>query len=140
MDKDTRWIQRLNNYKKAFSQLEKGVELSKTNSLSDLEKEGVIQRFEYTQELAWKTIKDFYEYVGEQNIQGSADAFRMAYQKGLITKGEVFMKTIQSRNSTVHTYDEDTVSEIFEDIVDLYYDAFKDLLTSLVNQKEIRNL
>ena len=59
-NKDIRWIQRLNNYEKAFKQLESGVELATDKNFNDLEKEGLIQRFEYTQELAWKVIKDFY--------------------------------------------------------------------------------
>ncbi len=135
MNKDIRWIQRFENYKKAFRQLEIGVNFAKKNELSNLEKEGLIQRFEYTQELAWKTIKNFYEYIGETGIQGSRDAFRLAFNRGLIFDGKVFMNSIKSRNKTVHTYNEETADEIFHEIIYNYYIAFLELKKSF--EKEI---
>ena len=141
MNEDIRWIQRFGNYKKAFNQLKKGVEKALDSGLSDLEKEGVIQRFEYTQELAWKTIKDFYLDAGEINIQGSVDAFRLAFKGGLVGDyGQALMKSIKSRNKTVHTYNEETAAEIFHEIMEEYYPAFKALLESLEEQKQLRGL
>ena len=61
MSQDIRWIQRFSNLKKAFAQLKDAVELSKARELSNLEKQGLIQAFEYTHELGWKTLKDFLE-------------------------------------------------------------------------------
>jgi len=58
MDQDTRWRQRSNNFVKAFEGLNEAVELSMTRPLSKLEKQGLIQAFEYTHELAWNTLKD----------------------------------------------------------------------------------
>ncbi|OIR25292.1 HI0074 family nucleotidyltransferase substrate-binding subunit [Bathymodiolus thermophilus thioautotrophic gill symbiont] len=143
-NKDIRWIQRLNNFKKAFEQLELGVEhVTESNvSLSDLEKEGLIQRFEYTQELAWLSIKDFYEYVGKTDIQGSKDAFQLAIKRGLIdvNHGGALMKSIQSRNKTVHTYNEETANEIFYEIIEEYYDAFLSLKNALEQQQKQRKL
>lgn len=141
MNEDIRWIQRLKNFKKAFYLLEQGVELAAGSELSDLEKEGVIQRFEYTQELAWKTIKDFYLDAGETNIHGSSDAFKLAFKEGLIVDGgQALMKSIKSRNKTVHTYNEKTAAEIFHEITDEYYAAFKELLESFESQKQLRGL
>ncbi|MDM8566091.1 HI0074 family nucleotidyltransferase substrate-binding subunit [Candidatus Halobeggiatoa sp. HSG11] len=119
-----RWIQRLNNFKKAFKQLELGVEQATVRDLSDLEKEGLIQRFEYNQELSWQAIKDFYECIGETGIQGSRDAFQLAVNRGLIDVncGKVLMESIKSRN--VHTYNQETADEIFHDILNKYYQAF----------------
>lgn len=56
---DMRWMQRLANYRKALTQLENAVTLANTRPLSNLEKQGLVQAFEYTYELAWNTIKDF---------------------------------------------------------------------------------
>ncbi len=140
MNKDIRWIQRFENYKKAFQQLENGVNYAKKKTLSDLEKEGLIQRFEYTQELAWQTIKNFYEYIGETDIQGSRDAFRIAFNRGLISDGKIFMQTIKSRNKTVHTYNEETVNEIFHEIINNYYDAFLELKKTMENERIKRKL
>ena len=138
---DIRWVQRFQNFEKAFKRLEEGVELATERELRDIEKEGVIQRFEYTQELAWKTIKDFYEFLGETGIQGSRDAFKLAFERGLIiNSGQILMDTIKSRNDVVHGYDEDTANKIFYDIKEKYYDAFKELLESLRKQKQTRKL
>jgi nucleotidyltransferase substrate binding protein (TIGR01987 family) len=81
---DIRWIQRFNHFKKAFSQLKEAVELSEQRPLSKLEQQGLIQAFEYTHELAWKTLKDFLEERGVQNLYGSKDATRAAFKCGLI--------------------------------------------------------
>jgi len=133
-----RWVRRFDNYTRAFIQLEKGVKLAEERELSDIEKEGVIQRFEYTQELAWNVIRDFYKEQGETGIQGSRDAFRMAFERGLVTQGSALMKTIKSRNATSHTYDENTADEIFTDIVDLYYSAFLELKQVFEQQIQLR--
>ena len=135
-----RWVQRLNNLQKAFHQLEKGVELATERELSDLEREGIIQRFEYTQELAWKTIKDFYEYIGETNIQGSRDAFQMAVQRGLINDGTALMESIKSRNDTVHSYNEEVAAEIFHTIINEYYSSFLSLKDALEKEQQKRGL
>lgn len=83
-NKNPRWVQRFENYKKAFARLEDLVLLSNEKKLTEIEEEALIQLFEYTQELSWKVIKDFYESLGEINIQGSRDAFELAFQRGLI--------------------------------------------------------
>jgi nucleotidyltransferase substrate binding protein (TIGR01987 family) len=138
--KDIRWVQRLHNYKKALHQLGQGVDLSSERDLSDLEKEGVIQRFEYTQELAWKVIKDFYNYLGEGSIQGSRDAFQMAFQRGLIKNGVALMNSSKSRNQTVHTYNQETANEIFQGIINSYYGAFREIEEALEEEKKTRKL
>ncbi|SNS43289.1 nucleotidyltransferase substrate binding protein, HI0074 family [Anaerovirgula multivorans] len=123
---DTRWIQRFNNYKKALKQLEEAVELMGKRELTNLEKQGVIQAFEYTHELAWKTLKDFLENRGNTNIYGSRDATKEAFTLGLIENGEVWMQMIKSRNITSHTYDEGTADEIIGLIKDSYFEVFEE--------------
>jgi len=80
---DIRWIQRFSNFKKALQKLQEAVEEYRNEGMNEIEKEGLIQRFEYTYELAWNTIKDFYEEQGEISIQGSKDAFRTAFSRVL---------------------------------------------------------
>ena len=67
---DIRWIQRLSNYAKALKRLKDAVELEKERPLSNLEKQGLIQAFEFTHELAWKTLKDLLEHRGNSEIYG----------------------------------------------------------------------
>ena len=125
MEKDIRWQQRLSNYNKALAQLEEAVKLSKERKLSDLEQQGIIQAFEYTHELAWNTMKDYFEYQGDSSIKGFRDATRAAFKAKIITNGEEWMDMIRSRNKTSHTYNQETADEIFNAIVDYYYRAFK---------------
>ncbi len=137
-NKDIRWIQRLNSYSKALEGLSGAIDLSSKRNLSNLEEQGLIKSFELAYELAWLTIKDFYEYVGVTNIQGSRDAFRLAFKEGIIEKGDVFMQSIESRRLSVHTYNENTVKKIHADIVDKYYQAFVELKHTLEKEQRQR--
>ena len=125
---DIHWRQRFSNYQKALSQLTKFIEKGKLN---EFEQQGLIQAFEYTYELAWNTIKDFYENQGETNIQGSRDAFRLAFQRGLIQDGEVWLDMVKNRAKTSHTYNEEIANEIGEVIVNQYFDLFVSLKDTL---------
>jgi nucleotidyltransferase substrate binding protein (TIGR01987 family) len=135
MEKDIRWLQRFSNLKKAYKNLESA---AKVGSLSELEQEGLIHRFEYTYELSWNTIKDLLEYQGFSGITGSRDAFRLAFERGLIKNGEVWMKMIGSRQKTSHMYDQEEANEIAEIIVESYIPKFKDLIKQL--EKEAKKL
>lgn len=127
-NKDIRWIQRFNNYKKALAQLQKFID---KGELNELEEQGLIKAFEYTYELAWNTIKDYYEYQGATAIQGSRDAFRMAVNRGLVKQIESWMKMVDSRIQTVHTYDEEIADKIATEIIALYHPLFVQLETRL---------
>jgi nucleotidyltransferase substrate binding protein (TIGR01987 family) len=125
---DIRWIQRFNNFSKALSQLTKFIE---KGELNELERQGLIQSFEYNYELAWNTLKDYFESQGETNIFGSRDAFRLAFKRGLIENGEAWMQMISSRILTSHTYNEDTAEKIAKDTETIYYAEFVKLHAKL---------
>lgn len=136
MEQDVRWKQRFQNYCKAFAVFESAVETAKSRALSELEKQGLIQSFEFTQELSWKTLKDFLEYKGaDSEIVGSKDAVRKAFAAGIIENGDVWMDMIASRNVSSHTYNNETADEILKKCLDVYYDAFKLLKNRL--EKEL---
>jgi nucleotidyltransferase substrate binding protein (TIGR01987 family) len=100
-------------------------EVEKLAVLDEMVKEGLIQRFEYTHELAWKVMKDFAEYQGTTNISGSRDAIREALQMNLIHSGEVWMDMMLSRNKSSHTYNEATANEIYSKILSEYFPELK---------------
>lgn len=125
-DKDIRWQQRFSNFKKALGQLSRAVDLSKERELSELEQQGLIQAFEFTHELAWNVMKDYFQYQGNTTLMGSRDASREAFNKGLIINGEDWMEMISSRNMSAHTYNEETASEIVKKICRDYIQLFKD--------------
>jgi len=124
---DIRWKQRLKSFEQALSQLESAILLSRSRVFSDLEKLGLIQTFEFTHELAWNVLKDYFEYQGNTQITGSRDATREAFSKGLVSDGNAWMEMIQSRNKTSHTYNKAVATEITDKIVQSYFQTFTDL-------------
>jgi nucleotidyltransferase substrate binding protein (TIGR01987 family) len=141
MTEDIRWIQRFDNFKRSLKQLEMAFDLMEQRELNDLEKQGFIQAFEYNFELAWNVVKDFYEYQGVTNIQGSRDAFRLAFQRGLIgggdqKVGDIWMDMIKKRQLTVHTYNEDVANKILNAIIDDYAYQFFELRKTLTKLEE----
>lgn len=132
---DIRWQQRLANYGKALEQLGNAVAITQQRPLSDLEKQGLIQAFEFTHELAWNVMKDYFTYQGNVGITGSRDAAREAFQKGLIEDGESWMEMIKSRNQTSHTYQQKIADEIAGYIVERYYPQFQQFLQKMNSLK-----
>jgi nucleotidyltransferase substrate binding protein (TIGR01987 family) len=125
---DVRWVQRLENFTKAVKQLTKFIE---KGDLNELEEQGLIQSFEYTYELAWNTLKDFFELQGESDIMGSRDAFRLAFKRGLIEKGDIWMEMIKNRSLTSHTYNEKVANAIATSIRAAYFGEFVQLQARL---------
>lgn len=122
--KDIRWVQRFRNFNKAFSQLKKFID---KKNLNELEEQGLIKSFEYTYELGWNTLKDYFEYQGNTNINGSRDAINEAFSRGLIKDGEGWMDMFKDRNRTSHTYNEATAKEIVYKIFNNYFKLFASL-------------
>lgn len=122
---DLRWQQRLANYAKALEQLGGAVSTSQQRPLSELEKQGLIQAFEFTHDLAWNVMKDYFSYQGTPDITGSRDAVREAFQKGLVEDGDGWMEMIKSRNQTSHTYQQKIADEIAGNIIERYYPLFQ---------------
>lgn len=111
---DVRWIQRYQNFEKAYSLLADALKRG-ASALSLLEKEGVIQRFEYSLELAWKTMKDFLEQGGLVITPVTPrQVIKEAFAAKLIDDGQVWIDMLDHRNLLSHTYD----SSVFEEAVD----------------------
>ena len=123
-DHEARWKQRFDNFQSAFTSLKAAVDLAQQRPLSDLEKQGLIQSFEFTHELAWNVLKDFLTVQGAGPLFGSKDTTREAFQKGLIADGDAWMDMIQSRSKTSHTYNKRTSEEIVVKIREKHFSAF----------------
>ncbi len=122
-NQDVRWKQRFQNYEKALKQLSKFID---KGILNELEEQGLIQCFEYTYELAWNVMKDFFEYQAETGINGSRDAIKLAFKRDLIQDGDQWMDMIKSRIKSSHTYNEETADEVVNKILNSYYTLFVD--------------
>ena len=102
--KETRWRQRFSNLRRAFALYDEG---ARATALNRLESDGLIQRFEYTFELSWKTLKDFLEANGVSAAY-PRDTIKEAFAHGLLEDGEIWMAMLERRNLLSHTYDEKT--------------------------------
>jgi nucleotidyltransferase substrate binding protein (TIGR01987 family) len=132
MSTDTRWKQRYANFQKALLQLDKAVDLE---DYSDLERQGLIQSFEYTIELAWKTLQDLLEAKGYED-KGPKPVVRQAFQIGLIPDGNAWIEMLDSRNETTHTYDEVIALKVSENIKNKYHPLLDELDKQLAKEKE----
>ncbi len=123
-NKDIRWEQRFSNFNKAFVQFERFLQKEKLN---EMENQGLIKAFEYTFELAWKTLQDLLKERGYKNIHGPKPVIQQSFQDGYIADGKGWMKMLEGRNLTSHTYDEDSANKIIDEIRDAYYKLLRDL-------------
>lgn len=141
---DIRWIQRFNNYRKALKRLREAIEQSEEEELSDLEQQGLIKAFEFTFDLAWKTLQDYLREHKRPNDNGGPNVIiAQALADGII-KGEDDWKSMKkSRDLTSHTYEEETADDIAESIVGVYFDLFVQLETRLqlekINEQKLGN-
>lgn len=124
MADDTRWLQRLDSFKRARQQLQSAVDLNQIRPLSELEKQGLIQAFEFTHELAWNVMKDYLRSLGSDALIASRDSTRAAFKAALIEDGESWMDMIVSRNLSFHTYNRDTANALVQKIAYGYASLF----------------
>ncbi len=137
-NQDIRWIQRFNNFSRAFALLREAME-NDLKQLSQLEKEGIIQRFEYTFELAWKVLKDKMEYDGLILDKISPKmVIKEAFRSKYIHQPEVWLKMMGDRNLMSHTYDflkfEAVIASIAESYLPMLDDWYFDLLEEISEQ------
>ncbi|AYD46317.1 nucleotidyltransferase substrate binding protein [Arachidicoccus soli] len=118
-EKDIRWKQRFQNFETAIFNLQEAVHKS---NLSDLEKAGVIQFYEFTFELAWKTLKDYLEEKDVQ-VQFPRDTIKESFLYQIITEGDIWMDMLQKRNLMSHTYNKENAEIAYRLIVGEYFDA-----------------
>ena len=124
---DIRWKQRCDNFKKAIEQLKEFIEKS---DLNKFERQGMVQCFEYTFELAWKTAKDYLENEG-YSVKTPRETIQIAYQIGLIKDGHAWIDALEKRNLISHTYNEDSADEAEKLIRTKYYGILLNLFQQL---------
>lgn len=127
----SRFEERKKDYQSALRKLEEAL-IENINELPENTKQiiidGVLHRFEFTFELAWKTIKDYLEYMGITDRTGSPrENIQQAFKQGIIEDGEIWIKIMLSRNEISHLYDEKASRRIYQEIKENYLVEFKKL-------------
>ncbi|HEY5234402.1 MAG TPA: nucleotidyltransferase substrate binding protein [Verrucomicrobiae bacterium] len=124
---DIRWRQRFQNYDRAFIMLREALERG-TEVLSLLEKQGVIQRFELSFELAWKTLKDYLEEGGLViSPLTPRQVIKDAFAAKVVSDGQVWINMLDNRNLLSHTYDNSVFEQAVEAIARHYLPAMEEL-------------
>lgn len=131
MNQDIRWKQRFQNFEKAFLFLKRAKELP---SLDELQSAGLIQSFEFTFELAWKTVKDYLENMGLP-LKYPREVLKQAFQSELIKEGALWLEMLEKQNELTHTYDEAQTKRAVRLICDNYFPAIQQLYEALKHAK-----
>ena len=126
---EIRWRQRLDNFQQAMEQLN---EACAKKDYTKLERAGLIQTFEFTFELAWKTLKDLLFYQGF-NVKSPRETIRQAFEAGLLSENdaETLLDALNKRNLLTHTYQERVADEAEHLIKEHYWPALKHLADHL---------
>lgn len=127
-----RWQERLNDYEEAVKRLQESLN---KNDFTELEKDGVIQRFEFTFEQAWKTLKDYLEDQGFSDVVSPKKAIKQAFENNLLTQGDVWIDMLEDRNRLFHLYDQKISGSIFDNIKSKYSQELADLLQTLKKEE-----
>lgn len=125
---DIRWQQRFQNFDRAFVLLRTALQDRPLDEYTALEQEGIIQRFEYAYELAWKTMKDYLEANGIMISPVTArEVIKQAYTAKLIADGQVWIDMMLHRNQLSHTYDFSKFRQVLEAVQMRYFPAMENL-------------
>ncbi len=136
MAQELRWQYRFRNYSRAFSLLREAFS-REIDQLNDLEKEGVIQRFEYTFELSWNTLKDRLEHDGViMDSVTPRNVIRTAASTGLVTDGQTWIDMLEDRRKTSHRYETELLMEVLGNIRDNYLPVLETLHERLTAEME----
>lgn len=119
-----RFEERRREFSNAVQRLKEALEEKETDIVID----GVLHRFEFTFELAWKTMKDYLEYVGVIEKTGSPrEIIKSAFEYGMIEDGEFWINMMLARNSLSHLYDEEKSREVYKNIKNIYFELLNKL-------------
>lgn len=123
---DIRWKQRFQNFEKAYKRLSHAIRIVEGEPDNEVLTAGLIQTYEFTFELAWKTLKDYLEMEGF-DVPSPRATLRQAFQSGYIQQAEVWMQALNDRNLTTHTYDELIAAKVVGDINEKYVFVLEEL-------------
>lgn len=123
-----RFIERKQDLTNATKRLKEALEQEETDIVID----GVLHRYEFTFELAWKTLKDYLEYLGiPMNTGSPREVIKESFAHNLISDGETWIKMMLARNSLSHLYDEETSRQIYVAIKNEYIHELEKLVESI---------
>ena len=125
-----RYHTKFENFTNAVERLREGVQAYQENPAKII-RDGVIQRFEFTCELAWKTTREFLLDQGFTELNSPKATMRKAFSYGLIDDEQAWIALLNARNQTSHIYDDATAQEIYSQIESEFVSLFDKLIEQL---------
>ena len=122
---------KFHNYEKALQRLQEAIDAVRLEPDNDLYRDALIQRYEFTWELAWKTLKEYMQESGLEFEATPRATLKKAFQHNLITAEEGWLASIKGRNLLAHTYDEGTANQVAQNVIGVYNQIFTDLYHKL---------
>ncbi|MCD5410047.1 MAG: nucleotidyltransferase substrate binding protein [Clostridiales bacterium] len=122
---------KLDNFRNALLRLKEAELEFKKSDASDVVRDGLIQRFEFTYELAWKTTKDYLEDLGIVDRNSPKLVIKEAFAQKIIKNEKNWLLMLNDRNMTSHIYKEEMAREIAQRIIELYIGELGELLNEL---------
>lgn len=127
MNNEQRWKQRFQNFENAYNTFCRVINTFEQNKSDEIVQMALVQSYEFTIELAWKTLKDYLENEGFDEVKNPKQTIRQAFQSELIHNPEIWMNAIEKRNLTSHVYNKD----ILQEVVDFIYNEFLSIVSDL---------
>lgn len=135
-----RWQLRFDNLRRAEQQLGEAIALFRDGNLNELSQAGLIQRFEFTWELAWKTLRDFMFASGQEiDVPSPINVIRTAFALNLISDADDWIEAMRLRNALSHEYDAQRAAAALGSIADKYAPLIAALVIRLSNEAERDN-
>ncbi len=122
-------------FRAALSRLEEGFRFTSDNETEEnlLKKDGVIQRFEFTFEQLWKTLKIVLESEGIL-CKTPTECLKEAFRLGLISDESAYLQMLKDRNRTSHLYSKDQADDIFCNVKNIHLPIMQQLLSALIKR------
>lgn len=113
----------------------RAIEVVKATPDDDLLQSGLVQTYEYTFELAWKTLKDYLELEGFL-LRSPRETIRQGFQSGYITNAEDWLQALADRNLTTHIYDDAVITRVLKDIFERYFFILQDFYQTFTARRD----
>ena len=134
--KDIRWLQRFDNLKKAYARFRKALDAHLADPRNDLIQMALVQAFEFTFELSWKTVKDYLAYNGIKKLTLPRDIIKEGFAHRIIEDGQQWIDMMMDRNLMAHTYSEENAQQAVAHIVERYQHGLAQVYEFLRTKQE----
>lgn len=124
-------VESYKTFKKAYLKLKEFVE---TDNGSEKDRGAIINAYQYTFELLWKTLQKYMQQLEMLDELGPGNVIRTAFQYNIIDNGSIYMSMLKDRNLITHTYKEDVAEEIYTRIKEEYMEELENFIRNFDNK------